>query len=288
MAIAITFAVTPAIAGLDVGDDAAPIPQDTWADGPADQIRYGGDRLTISVAAMPLEAFLRALGRECDAQIRIDGLEERTVSDSFNDLPLEEALRRVLGGRNFTLVYRQASAGAGAAARPRLKEIHVYGTSGPVVTASPTRPAPAAQRPTAAGPGVAEPAAPRAMAKKPPAPLLSPEDVPATALPATAEPAGIDSPPDARPAPAAEPSPEEFPGAAGGPAFDGADDASEPSPNADRFTVPLSDLVDPSDIENFGPEWLEAGGDEPTFEPIDGAAPLPDFGPSVGDGEPVD
>jgi hypothetical protein len=286
--IAAALAVTAARAGIDVADDPAVIPADTWEDAPTDHIRYDRDRLTVSIAAMPLHAFLVAVGRECGAELRIDGLEERTVSDAFKDLPLEEALRRVLGGRNFTLVYQQRPAGTDTPSRTRLKEIRVYGSSGAVVTASPTRPMPPTQGPTAGGRGAVEKPSQRAPAKTPQSPMLAPEDVPATALPATAEPAQIDAAADARPAFAAELSPEEFPGAAGGAALDGADDAAEFSPHPDRAIVPLSDLADTGDIENFGPEWADGAGDEPTFAPIDGAAPLADFGPPLEDGEPVE
>jgi hypothetical protein len=124
-------------------------------------IQLDGDRLTARVADMPLRNFLLEVGRLAGAEVRIDGLEERTVSVSFSRLALEEALRRVLGGRNFTLTYYYGEPRAdqrGSALR--LKALHVYGSTGAVVTAAPPA-ARVADTPTAAGTsvGIAPPSA---------------------------------------------------------------------------------------------------------------------------------
>ncbi len=123
-------------------------------------IRLDGDRLTANVVDMSIRNFLLEVGKLAGAEVRIDGLEERTVSASFSRLALEEALRRVLGGRNFTLTYDEHPAADGDTA-PRLKALHVYGGSGAVVTSAPTAAQPA-RTPTAAGPSVGAAVAPRA------------------------------------------------------------------------------------------------------------------------------
>lgn len=121
-------------------------------------VRCEGDRLTLDVASMPLRTLLLEVGRQSGAQVRIEGLDERTVSEAFTRLPLDEAFRRLLGDSNFTLVYAGASETDGKPSSLRLKELRVYGGDGPVVSSTTAaRPAAPSRRPTAAGPAMAPP-----------------------------------------------------------------------------------------------------------------------------------
>jgi hypothetical protein len=124
--------------------------------GEPDVVRYEGDRLTLDVASMPLRTLLLEVGRQSGAQVRIEGLDDRTVSEAFREVRLDEALRRLLAGSNFTLVYAPAASETGGkAATVRLKELRVYGGEGSVVSSAPARPAASSPRPTAAGPATA-------------------------------------------------------------------------------------------------------------------------------------
>lgn len=120
-------------------------------------VRYESGRLSADITDMPLRSLLLELGRQSGARVRIDGLDDRNVSDAFEQLPLEEALRRLLGDRSFTLTYSQDRSGEGRAAVPQLKELRVYGGEGAVVTSPGRKPArkDSATRPTAAGPSAA-------------------------------------------------------------------------------------------------------------------------------------
>jgi hypothetical protein len=131
------------------------------ADESGDVVRCDGNRLTLDVAGMPLRALLVEIGRQSGAQVRIDASGEETVSDAFNSIPLEEALRRLLGERSFAMVYTETVTGGRAAPVLRLKELRIYGGDGALVAAQAGRPTSAA-RPAAAGPTAAGPAADRA------------------------------------------------------------------------------------------------------------------------------
>ena len=120
-----------------------------------DVVRCEGDRLTLDVASMPLRTLLLEVGRQSGAQVRIEGLDERTVSEAFTRLPLDEALRRLLGDSNFTLVYAGAPETGDKPSSLRLKELRVYGGEGPVVSSTAARRPTPSPRPTAAGPATA-------------------------------------------------------------------------------------------------------------------------------------
>jgi hypothetical protein len=79
---------------------------------------------------MSLHALLLEVGRQVDAQVVIEGLEDRTVSDRFAGLPLDEALRRLLPRESFTLIYAEDRHPSGPDTGSRLKELHVYGSGG--------------------------------------------------------------------------------------------------------------------------------------------------------------
>ena len=101
-----------------------------------DVIRYEGDRLTIDVVDMSLRALLLEVGRVSGARVRIDGLEDRTVSDAFTRLPLDHGLRRLLGNRSFTVTFANERSADGKVIGARPKELRIYGGEGTSVTRS--------------------------------------------------------------------------------------------------------------------------------------------------------
>jgi len=71
----------------------------------APSVRYHDGRLSAHIEGLPLDDVLRAVSAETG--LRFDGipLDERDVFKRFDDVPLAEALRRLIGRQNFTLVY---------------------------------------------------------------------------------------------------------------------------------------------------------------------------------------
>jgi hypothetical protein len=115
-------------------------------------VRYEDGQLTVDVLDMPLEDLLMEVGHQSGARVRVEGLEKRTVTDAFTRLSLDAALRRLVRGKNFSLVYAEKRDKTGKAVGTRLKELTVYGGRGSVRTYQPPPPGAGATRPTAAGP----------------------------------------------------------------------------------------------------------------------------------------
>jgi hypothetical protein len=67
-------------------------------------VRYADDRLSVHVAAMPLDALILEIGRQAGAVVR-GRTPDRKVSAQFDDVLLPEALERILGAPSFSLVY---------------------------------------------------------------------------------------------------------------------------------------------------------------------------------------
>jgi hypothetical protein len=136
-----------------------PVPtaaDDLGIDGSGNTVRVEGDRLTLDVADMSLRALLLEIAQQSGARIQMDGVPDETVSDAFTRLPLDEALRRLLGDRGFTLVYAQRSTAGGSGTGLHLKEVRVYGGEGTRLDTARRTPTKArSERPTAAGPEVA-------------------------------------------------------------------------------------------------------------------------------------
>jgi len=118
------------------------------------EVREG--RVTAVIVESPLRTLVQAIGREAGVEISLHASLEETVTVTFRDAPLEEALRRILRTTNAVFIYserssmragaRQASAGA---PQVRLSEVHVYpGPSGSVISA-PAATRDAAERPRA-------------------------------------------------------------------------------------------------------------------------------------------
>jgi hypothetical protein len=115
-------------------------------------VRYEENRLSANVSGMSLQVLLMEIGQQSGAHVRLDGFTDRIVSDRFNELPLEDALRRLLPGESYTVMYAKETTPDGQIVGTRLKELHVYGTGTSVATSQQPP-----SRPTAAG---AEPDAP--------------------------------------------------------------------------------------------------------------------------------
>lgn len=172
-------------------------------DGEGHVISYADGRLTADVVEMPLNSLLMELGRQSGARVDVQGLGDHTVTDSFRQLPLDEALRRLVQGKSFSLIYTEQRGPNGQVLGTRLKEIHLYGGNGVVSTYRPPSGTTDPSRPTAAGPGApsAAPAHTSAGPDKPalpkPAPksqaVKAPKERENTEAP-NAEPAGFANP----------------------------------------------------------------------------------------------
>ena len=84
-----------------------------------DVIKYKDGRLTTDVVDLSLRELLTEIGKQSGAKVRLEG-EDRTVTDRFTALPLDQAVRRLASNRNFSIVYADGA---------RLKEIHVFAVS---------------------------------------------------------------------------------------------------------------------------------------------------------------
>lgn len=101
----------------------------------APDVHYRDGRLSARIQGLPLDDVLRAVSAETG--LRFDGtpLDERDVFKRFDDVPLAEALRRLVGRQNFTLVY-------GAGGEP--ERVRLLGVPAPPVArgSKAARPAP--------------------------------------------------------------------------------------------------------------------------------------------------
>src|SRR5262245_35995304 len=76
------------------------------AEAPPDRvIHYENDSLTVRLAKVPITDVLSELERQSGAAVRGPLLDPREVSADFKDVPLSQALARLLGDQNFALVY---------------------------------------------------------------------------------------------------------------------------------------------------------------------------------------
>ena len=71
----------------------------------ADAIRYAEDALSVHVAHASLADLLQEIGRQSGVRIRGQFDDARQVTADFTDVPLPEALHRLLGNQNFVLMY---------------------------------------------------------------------------------------------------------------------------------------------------------------------------------------
>jgi hypothetical protein len=74
-------------------------------DGLAIPVRYRDDKLTLRVEKMQVADVLKEVGRKSGAEIKGEVREAREIDAEFDDVPVREALERLLGEQNFTLTY---------------------------------------------------------------------------------------------------------------------------------------------------------------------------------------
>src|SRR5436189_5047087 len=95
-------------------------------------VTYRSDQLSVRLEKVPLEDVLAELGRVSGAEIRGAPREPRDLTAKFDDVPLPEALHRLLGDQNFILKYGEAD---------RLRMIELFGGPQEPRNASSTSPA---------------------------------------------------------------------------------------------------------------------------------------------------
>src|SRR6266567_7679117 len=110
----------------------------------AEPIEVREGRVTALIVESPLVTLLQAIARQGGIDIVLHASLEGTVSVTFRDVPLEEALRRILRTTNAVFIYSQRSA-AHVGAPParagvpqaRLSEVHIYPGSTSVAASAP-------------------------------------------------------------------------------------------------------------------------------------------------------
>jgi len=80
-------------------------------------VGYHDGRVTATLKDAPLNAVLQQLAHASTAELRDPADDPRPITAEFHDVPLQEALERLLGEHNFTLRYEEG----------RLKTIEVKG-----------------------------------------------------------------------------------------------------------------------------------------------------------------
>src|SRR5258706_2669850 len=73
-------------------------------------VRYRDDKLSVDAHDVGLGALLKAIARESGAELVGAPRTERPVTVSFENIPLKEALERLVGAQNFTLKYQDGGA----------------------------------------------------------------------------------------------------------------------------------------------------------------------------------
>jgi hypothetical protein len=91
--VVLAFAVS-LVSGAVRGDDEAP----------ARVIRYGDDKLTVHATKVPADDVLGEVAQATGAEIR-GGVLPHDVTTEFDDVPLSDGLKRILGTQNFILKY---------------------------------------------------------------------------------------------------------------------------------------------------------------------------------------
>jgi hypothetical protein len=93
-------------AGVHAEETAAPV------------IRYRDDRLSVRLEKVPLEDVLDEIARATGAEVRGAPRDLHDVTATFDDVPLPEAIHRLLGDQNFMLRYAEPD---------RLRTIQLFG-----------------------------------------------------------------------------------------------------------------------------------------------------------------
>jgi hypothetical protein len=95
---------------------------------PASSLRWDGDRLAVHATRVPLDELLQEIADRYGADVAGDLATPRDVSVEFDPVPLDDALRRLLGDQSFALVY---------GADGRLRQVRLLPT-GQAVSPAPT------------------------------------------------------------------------------------------------------------------------------------------------------
>ncbi len=95
-------------------------PSSAWAgaEGSPPIVAYRSDQLSVRAEKVPLETVLAELRRLSGASILGAPREPRDITAQFDDVPLPEALQRLLGDQNFILTYGDGD---------RLRTIELFG-----------------------------------------------------------------------------------------------------------------------------------------------------------------
>ena len=93
-----------------VGPDRAWAAGDPEAEG-SFMVSVDRDRLTVRLKGIPLGMALKAIAQKSGVALTLEAPLEEEVTIAFDDLPVEEGLRRLLGSRSFVFVYAAAELG---------------------------------------------------------------------------------------------------------------------------------------------------------------------------------
>jgi len=85
-------------------------------------------RLTVQLEDVSLPNLLEMVAQKTGARILLHGPADETVSMTFQKVPLEEGLRRLLGERNAAYFYSSQSKGVAKSPDVILKEVLIFGT----------------------------------------------------------------------------------------------------------------------------------------------------------------
>ena len=123
--VAVVAGALPALAVLPAGNS----------------IRFGNDKLTVRLHGTPAADILAELAALTGAKIVGQAQEVKPVVAEFDAVPISEALHRLLGDQNFTLVYRKNG---------KLGTIRLHG--GPLAPGAVRLPPPVVAAPAPSGP----------------------------------------------------------------------------------------------------------------------------------------
>lgn len=87
-----------------------------------------GERLSAKIQGVPLEIVLSELARQAQVKVSVaDSVKGELVSAEFENLSLEQGIRRILYSKDYALVYSDQPASRRGHGGPTVMEIHVVG-----------------------------------------------------------------------------------------------------------------------------------------------------------------
>jgi hypothetical protein len=106
-------------------------PEAEKAETKAPTVRYRDDKVSVDLREAPVETVLQALAKESGAELVGSTRAEQPLTMSFENVPVKEALERLVGAQNFTLKYDEKGKlraielrGGPEAAKPARPEEH--------------------------------------------------------------------------------------------------------------------------------------------------------------------